>query len=475
MSKRTLQADDELEDEDKKEAFRKLCLELASRRSDRVVALAKIKAEASVGAGDLDAEADTSPKSKKQKGPATEDVLETIVVSNGYTLLAGNAAAQGGDTTGGNTTPNTKFEGVSPGSSTRPDAYTVFRAPNDLAHSAATEGAMASGSSGAVPGSPEALDSPPIFITSSALSPSVAITVKNILTTIIHSYHGVCLHVMPSDQLAIPSSSLPYAEAINSSPLVADKLMAFRARGPSFSAISSRLLPHPTPVTPIFIIRWMTMRLFAFGRLDLIESLASMETAADVLAARELYQTTTGAGVNTLPVYGNVCFDPRRVPDYIDKIFEKAHVLSSFLATRKATFEDTMQKIKEMQVPYHSGGTIFQWLLTCDLAEVGLVYPPTPRDLAMRLWTCGFKKKGGKGAWEGFTKGIDVTQFEDILSVEDYLIKVYEGVKEKLHTDLAVWGGENIFREEGFWYSDLEHCLCKVARAEKYDTSLSHA
>lgn len=213
------------------------------------------------------------------------------------------------------------------------------------------------------------------------------------------------------------------------------------------------------------------MRLFAFGHPDLISALGTVKKPRDVLDAREAYKKTSGLGVNSLPAYGNVRFDPKRVPGYVDKLFMDGPKLLAAIAEAKGRmggvvlFNDMMELIEEAEIPYHSSGTLFQWLLACDFAELqAFVAPPTARDLACRIECCVKRKKGGSGAWNGLVRDVEKSDWPELTvdNLTDYLEGIYRGVKEKLGTQ------EVLFGERGFWYSDLEHCLCKVIRAAKY-------
>lgn len=213
------------------------------------------------------------------------------------------------------------------------------------------------------------------------------------------------------------------------------------------------------------------MRLFAFGHPDLISSLATIEAPKDVLKARATYSKSSGKGVNSIPAYGNVRFDPKRVPGYVNRVFEGGQKLfAAMVGARQKEggmirFHEALELIGKASIPYYSSGSLLQWLLACDLAELdGVVVPPTARDLAVRIGCCANEKKGGSGAWNGLVKGTKYGDWPKLTVgiLTDHLEGIYHGVKEGLGTQ------EVLFRDRGFWYSDLEHCLCKVIRAEKY-------
>lgn len=301
-------------------------------------------------------------------------------------------------------------------------------------------------------------------------------TISGILAVISKSLSGLRLRQGSITPTQIPPEHQTYASAISRSPLLADKLLAFRASGPSFDAMKNTLLPSEavTPLlesNPLFLTRWISMRLFAFGHPDLISALGTAEIPLDVLGAREAYKESSGLGMNSLPVYGNVRFDPKRVPGYVDRLFTNGPKLFSAMAEAKdrgdevILFNEMMKLIEEGGVPYHSSGTLFQWLLACDLAELNTsVAPPTARDLACRIECCARRKKGGSGAWNGLVKDIEENDWPELTvdNLTNYLEDIYRGVKEGLGTQ------EVLFGAKGFWYSDLEHCLCKVTRAAKY-------
>lgn len=301
-------------------------------------------------------------------------------------------------------------------------------------------------------------------------------TISGILAVISKSLSGLRLRQGSITPSQIPPEHQTYASAISRSPLLADKLLAFRASGPSFNAIRNTLLLSEavTPLSesnPLFLTRWMNMRLFAFGHPGLISALGTVEIPRDVISAREAYKKSSGLGINSLPVYGNVRFDPKRVPGYVDRLFTDGPKLSTAMAKAKERgggvilFNEMMKLIQEGGVPYHSSGTLFQWLLACDLAELNAsVAPPTARDLAYRIECCAKRKKGGSGAWNGLVKDIEEHDWPELTvdNLTNYLEDIYWGVKEGLGTQ------EVLFGVKGFWYSDLEHCLCKVTRAAKY-------
>ncbi|KAH0603444.1 uncharacterized protein H6S33_007766 [Morchella sextelata] len=298
------------------------------------------------------------------------------------------------------------------------------------------------------------------------------ITKINILTVISKSLSGLRLRQNQLLLRRVHPDFQAYASAISRSTLLADKLLAFRTSGPSFIAIRNTLLPSvDTEVNAVFLIRWVIMRLYAFGHPDLIISLGTVKTPKDVLEARVAYKKSTGFGVNSLPAYGNVRFNPKHIPGHIEKIFNIVPELFARICEEKKMggsvilFKRMIELIGEAGIPFHSPGSIFQWLLACDLAELdGIVAPPTARDLAKRVERSVKEKKGGSGTWDGLIKDIEEHHWpevtEDVLT--DHLERIYHGVREGLKTQ------ENIFREQGFWYSDLEHCLCKVIRSEKY-------
>lgn len=300
-------------------------------------------------------------------------------------------------------------------------------------------------------------------------------TISGILAVISKSLSGLRLRQGSITPTQIPPEHQAYASAISRSSLLADKLLAFRASGPSFNAIKNTLLPSEvTPLSesnPFFLTRWINMRLFAFGHPDLISALGTVEIPRDVLSAREAYKKSSGLGINSLPVYGNVRFDPKRVPGYVDRLFRDGPKLFTAMVEAKKRgggvilFNEMMKLIEEGEVPYHSSGTLFQWLLACDLAELNAsVAPPTARDLACRIECCAKRKKGGSGAWNGLVKDIEENDWPELTvdNLTNYLEDIYRGVKEGLGTQ------EVLFGAKGFWYSDLEHCLCKFTRAAKY-------
>lgn len=315
-----------------------------------------------------------------------------------------------------------------------------------------------------------------VNIPQSTPSTSQQATISSILAVISKSLSGLLLRQGSITLGQIPPEHQTYASAIFRSPLLADKLLAFRTSGPSFNAIRNTLLP-PETVTPpsvsnsLFLTRWINMRLFAFGHPNMISALGSVEMPQDVLDAREAYKLSSGLGVNSLPVYGNVRFDPKRVPGYVDRLFTDGPKLFAAIAKAKERgggvilFNQMMGLIEEGEIPYHSSGTLFQWLLACDLAELNaFVAPPTARDLACRIECCAKRKKGGSGVWRGLVKDIQENDWPELTvdNLTNYLEGIYRGVKEGLGTQELLFGGK------GFWYSDLEHCLCKVIRAAKY-------
>ncbi|RPB08878.1 hypothetical protein P167DRAFT_548475 [Morchella conica CCBAS932] len=190
------------------------------------------------------------------------------------------------------------------------------------------------------------------------------------------------------------------------------------------------------------------MRLYAFGHPDLIISLGTVKTPKDVLEARIAYKKSTGLGVNSLPAYGNVRFNPKHIPGHIEKIFNIVPELFARICEENKMggsvilFKRMIELIGEAGIPFHSPGSIFQWLLACDLAELdGIVAPPTARDLAKRVERSVREKKGGSGTWGGLIKDIEEHHWpeatEDVLT--DHLERIYHGVREGLKTQ------ENIF------------------------------
>lgn len=302
------------------------------------------------------------------------------------------------------------------------------------------------------------------------------ITTSSILAVVSKSFSGLRLSQNSITLKQIAPEHRLYASAICRSPLLADKLLAFRTSGPSFSAIRNALVPPKTATSPLeinalFLTRWIIMRLFAFGHPDLITALGNVQIAQDVLDSREAYRKSSGLGVNSLPAYGNIRFNPKRVASYVDRVFVVGHNLFGAIAQAMATkgrvilFHEMMKLIEEAAIPYYSSGTLLQWLLACDLAELeGVVTPPTARDLAVRIECCAKRKKGGSGAWKGLVSGMEEVDWPELTvdNLIQYLEGIYHGVKEGLGKQDALFG------DRGFWYSDLEHCLCKVIRAAKY-------
>ncbi|KAI5840004.1 hypothetical protein DFP73DRAFT_612724 [Morchella snyderi] len=263
------------------------------------------------------------------------------------------------------------------------------------------------------------------------------ITKINILTVISKSLGGLRLRQNQLLLRRLHPDFQAYASAISRSALLADKLLAFRTSGPSFIAISNTLLPSTdTEVNAVFLIRWVIMRLYAFGHPDLIISLGTVKTPKDVLEARVAYKKSTGLGINSLPAYGNVRFNPKHIPGHIEKIFNIVPELFARICEEKKIggsillFNRMIELIGEAGIPFHSPGSIFQWLLACDLAELdGIVAPPTARDLAKRVERSVKKKKGGSGTWNGLIKDIEEHHWpevtEDILT--DHLEWIFHG------------------------------------------------
>lgn len=312
----------------------------------------------------------------------------------------------------------------------------------------------------------------PLFTPSSAQQCAIS----SILAVISKSLSGLRLRNGSMTPRQVAPEHQAYAAAISRSPLLADRLLAFRTSGPSFNAIINALLPlgaatPPSEINALFLTRWINMRLFAFGHPGLISALGTVETPQGVLNARENYKHSSGLGVNSLPAYGNVRFNPKRVPGYVNKLFIGGPKLFTAMAEAKQRadgvilFNELMGLINGAGIPYHSSGTLFQWLLACDLAELNVfVTPPTARDLACRIVCYLKKKKGGSGAWNGLVRDVEENDWPELTvdGLTDYLEGIYRGVKKELGTQ------EVLFGERGFWYSDLEHCLCKVIRTTKY-------
>lgn len=322
----------------------------------------------------------------------------------------------------------------------------------------------------------EPTEGPYVNIPNIPLSSAQKSTIAAILAVISKSLSGLRLRRGSVTPRQIPPGHQTYASAISRSSLLADRLLAFRTSGPSFNAITNTLIPTeantpPPEINSLFLTRWISMRLFAFGHPDLISTLGTVEKPQDVLDAREAYKKGSGLGVNSLPAYGNVRFNPKRVPGYVNRLFTDGPML--FIAMTEAKeraggvmpFNEMMGLIEEAGIPYHSSGTLFQWLLACDFAELkAFVAPPTAQDLACRIECCVKRKKGGSGAWNGLVRDVEESDWPELTvdNLADYLEGIYRGVKEGLGTQ------EVLFGERGFWYSDLEHCLCKVIRAAKY-------
>ncbi|KAG0641858.1 hypothetical protein HOY80DRAFT_1038272 [Tuber brumale] len=318
-----------------------------------------------------------------------------------------------------------------------------------------------------------ALSVPTQSLSSSSFAPDIPShhkTVENIVATIIHSYHTILLVNDPQHRLLIPATSQPYVEMASKSYLLQDKFISMRTKGPSYRAIGSALLPPPYPPCPLFFSRWMISRLFGFGHPTLIDVLGSVTTTSEVLTARDVYKNATGAGINTVPAYGSIRFNPSNVGNYISIFFAKGPAIAKYVSLQKVmpTFAAMLEVIQAEKIPYYTKGTLLSWLLVCDFAESGLVEPPTARDLATRLWIILTEGKGGRGAWRGLVKGLEGYEFANVGEVERFLENVYGGVKCYLNTQLQAQGGEYLFRPQGLWYSDIEHCLCKVVRSEKF-------
>lgn len=300
--------------------------------------------------------------------------------------------------------------------------------------------------------------------------PSHHKTVENIVATIIHSYHTVLLVNDPRHRPLIPTASQPYAEMASKSDLLQDKFISMRTKGPSYRALGRALLPPPYPPCPLFFSRWMISRLFAFGHPTLIYALGSVTTTSEVLTARDVYRNATGAGINIMPVYGSIRFSPRNVGNFISVLFSKGPAIAKFVSLQNVmpTFAAMLEVIQAEKIPYYTKGTLLSWLLVCDFAESGLVEPPTARDLATRLWIILTEGKGGKGALRGLMKDLEGHGFSGVDEIEEFLERVYGEVKRYLNTQFQAQGGEHMFRPEGLWYSDIEHCLCKVVRSAKF-------
>ncbi|RPB02123.1 hypothetical protein L873DRAFT_1802560 [Choiromyces venosus 120613-1] len=300
--------------------------------------------------------------------------------------------------------------------------------------------------------------------------PSHRQTVENIVATIVHSYHTILLVRDPQHRPLIPVASLHYAEMASKSNLLQDKFISMRTKGPSYNAIDRALLPPPYPPCPLFFSRWMTARLFAFGHPALIAALRDVTTVDEVLTARNVYKAATGVGINTMPAYGNIRFNPDSVPSHITTLFAKGPVIANFVVLQEVmpTFAAMLNVIQAEKIPYYTKGSLLSWLLVCDFAEAGLVEPPTARDLANRLWIISTEGKGGKGSWRGLMKELENHEFTSVAEIEEFLVRVYSDVKGYLRTRLQELGGEYVFRPQGLWYSDIEHCLCKVIRSEKF-------
>jgi len=301
--------------------------------------------------------------------------------------------------------------------------------------------------------------------------PSHYKTVENIVATITHSYHTVLLVNDPRHRPLIPATSRPYAEMASRSDLLQDKFISMRTKGPSYRALGRALLPPPYPPCPLFFSRWMISRLFAFGHPTLVDALSSVTATNEVLAARNIYKNQTGAGINIMPAYGSIRFSPSNVGNHVSILFSKGPAIAKFVSLQNSipTFAAMLEIIQEEKIPYFTKGTLLSWLLVCDFAESGLVEPPTARDLAIRLWIIMTEGKGGKGALHGLMKGLEGHEFTGVDEIEKFLERVYDEVKRCLNTQLQALGGEYLFRPEGLWYSDIEHCLCKVVRSEKFN------
>jgi len=301
--------------------------------------------------------------------------------------------------------------------------------------------------------------------------PSHYKTVENIVATITHSYHTISLVNDPRHRPLIPPTSRPYAEMASKSDLLKDKFISMRTKGPSYCALGRALLPPPYPPCPFFFSRWMISRLFAFGHPTLIGALSSVTTTTEVLAARDIYKNATGAGINIMPAYGSIRFSPSNVGNHVSLLFSKGPAIAKFVSLQHVmpTFAAMLEVVQGEKIPYYTKGTLLSWLLVCDFAESGLVEPPTAKDLATRLWIILTEGKGGKGALRGLMKGLEGHEFSGVDEMEKFLERVYGEVKLYLNTQLQAQGGEYLFRSQGLWYSDIEHCLCKVVRSAKFN------
>ncbi|KAL7265887.1 hypothetical protein RUND412_011584, partial [Rhizina undulata] len=146
------------------------------------------------------------------------------------------------------------------------------------------------------------------------------------------------------------------------------------------------------------------------------------------------------------------------------------------------TFESAIQHLRSLGIPYYTAGTLLSWLLCCDLADLELIKPPTAKDLSERLYAIHKTGKGGKGALEGFLKitGIEVKHESKLNgdhagknvdeltrdNIEARLVQIHRHLVEEIRGQKV----ETLFSRPGgcLWYSDLEHCLCKIVRAERY-------